>query len=79
MMQTCECKREFLTEADPYALIPTHKGLLINCGCYFIKELQEKLNTLTKCTNELFICIESDMVDVLYCKGCQNKSEITGS
>ena len=39
MIQTCKCGKEFLTEADPYALIPTGIGLLINCGCVFQKEI----------------------------------------
>lgn len=34
MIQTCECGKEFLTEADPYVIIPI-KDYKTNCGCYF--------------------------------------------
>jgi hypothetical protein len=34
MIKTCnKCGKEFLTEADPYVVIPGTDGL--NCGCYF--------------------------------------------
>lgn len=38
--------------------------------------LEEQVGDLTKCSNEKFVCIESDMVDVLYCSGCNNKNEL---
>jgi len=38
-MKTCKkCGKEFLTEADPYAVIPTHEGVEYNCGCYFVNK-----------------------------------------
>ena len=37
MMKTCKkCGKEFLTEADPYAVIPAYDGVEYNCGCYFV-------------------------------------------
>ena len=52
-MEICKkCNKEFLTECDPYAIIPTNNGYDLNCGCVFVetqekqlKEIQEKLKT----------------------------------
>ena len=41
MIKTCKCGREFITEADPYAVIPTKKGITFNCGCYFKENKKE--------------------------------------
>ena len=37
MLETCECGKEFLTEADPYLVIPVDNYKL-NCGCKLTKE-----------------------------------------
>lgn len=37
MIQTCKCGEKFLTEADPYVVLPKPSGVELNCGCYFIK------------------------------------------
>jgi len=36
MLKVCRCGKEFITEADPYVVIPwSHKDVEFNCGCFF--------------------------------------------
>ena len=41
MIKTCKCGREFLTEADPYVVIPFGRGTILNCGCFFKENKKE--------------------------------------
>ena len=64
MIATCDCGKEFLTEADPYVFIP--KTGKTNCGCCFEKPLQKKVAILTQ-QMELFARMRwgYDKVDLL--------------
>ena len=43
-MEKCNiCKNEFLTECDPYVLIPLNSGVEMNCGCWFERKSEKKL------------------------------------
>ncbi len=54
MMVTCNmCETEFLTEADPHVIIPSSKGYLPNCGCYFTKPLQEQNRKMKEFLDEI--------------------------
>ena len=36
MITSCDfCETEFLTEADPYIVIPTKDGVELSCGCQY--------------------------------------------
>lgn len=36
MLEKCnKCGKEFLTEADPYVVLPFGKPYELNCGCFF--------------------------------------------
>ena len=45
MLVTCKCGKEFLTEADPYVLIPQvgKKDSELNCGCYVIEQYNKEM------------------------------------
>lgn len=55
MIQTCElCGNDFLTEADPYVVRPTPKGVKLYCYCQIkgfdemdaLKSLRNRINEL---------------------------------
>ena len=42
--QECDqCKEPFLTEADPYGIIPTNMGAFLYCWKCFIEKYQDDL------------------------------------
>lgn len=42
MLETCpRCNKDFLTEADPYIVIPTAKGKVLHCTC-ILDELRKE-------------------------------------
>ena len=53
MMVICKCGKEFLTEADPYVIIPSSKGYETNCGCYFTAENESAKLMCAQLTTEL--------------------------
>lgn len=46
MVECYLCTREYLTEADPHAFIFVKGEWKNNCGCYFTKELNKKMDVL---------------------------------
>lgn len=40
MLIECKCGKEFITEADSHVVIPSPKGAVFNCGCFFSNEAQ---------------------------------------
>lgn len=47
MIQTCKCGKEFLTEADPYLVIPV-ENYKLNCGCELAPGLREEIVKLNR-------------------------------
>lgn len=39
VQMTCKCGKEFLTEADPYIVLPKPSGTELNCGCYLKRSI----------------------------------------
>jgi len=36
MIASCDfCNADFLTEADPYIVVPTKDGVKLSCGCQY--------------------------------------------
>jgi len=52
MIQTCECGTEFITEADPYVILPTMGGPVTNCGCHFTTPAPDRIKPLKKFDDE---------------------------
>ena len=38
-----DCGKEFLSEGDPYVVLPKPSGVDYNCGCYFEKRVVDEL------------------------------------
>ena len=53
MLEKCnKCGKEFLTEADPYVVIPWEGEL--NCGCFFKKQNDTKKDLRSKLDDYLW-------------------------
>ena len=55
MIQTCKCGKDFLTEADPYAIVPA-ENYAANCGCVFTGKLVD----LLKAANRLLESVDPE-------------------
>ena len=51
-LEVCACGKQFLTEADPYVIIPI-ENYTINCGCYLTKKLQKEKDMAVRVLKKL--------------------------
>ena len=62
-LEVCTCGKEFLTEADPYLIIPS-ENYKLNCGCYYNSKRENLLEKLTIDVYKYTQNVEYDIVDI---------------
>ena len=59
VLVTCRCGKDFITEADPYMVIPhVDKEIELNCGCYIFPQKDMS-------TRALIISLASDTLRIV--------------